>query len=146
MFGKGISKEGDILDLAEKENIIEKSGAWYAYQGKKIGQGRENAKQLLRDRPELCEEIDQKVRAHYEALRAEEAEKAAAEAAAKAAKAMQASVGAKPGKDKPSDPAAKAGRGTSADTAKTDASAEKQDVLKNTNKPDEEKTDAPQRP
>ena len=47
MFGKGISKEGDILDLAVKENIVEKSGAWYAYNGSKIGQGRENAKSFL---------------------------------------------------------------------------------------------------
>ena len=47
MFGKGISKEGDILDLAVKENIVEKSGAWFAYDGSKIGQGRENAKQYL---------------------------------------------------------------------------------------------------
>ena len=65
MFGKGISKEGDILDLAEKENIIEKSGAWYAYQGKKIGQGRENAKTYLRDNPEVCQEVENKVRSIY---------------------------------------------------------------------------------
>jgi len=84
MFGEGISREGDILDIAANLGIVNKSGAWYAYGGEKIGQGRENAKQLLRDRPELCEEIDRKVRAHYEALRKEEAEKAAAEAAAKA--------------------------------------------------------------
>ena len=65
MFGKGISKEGDILDLAEKENIIEKSGAWYAYQGRKIGQGRENAKTYLRDNPEVCQEVENKVRSIY---------------------------------------------------------------------------------
>ena len=65
MFGKGISKEGDILDLAEKENIIEKSGAWYAYQGKKIGQGRETAKTYLRDNPEVCQEVENKVRSIY---------------------------------------------------------------------------------
>ncbi len=65
MFGKGISKEGDILDLAVKENIIEKSGAWYAYQGKKIGQGRENAKIYLRDNPEACQEVEDKVRGIY---------------------------------------------------------------------------------
>ena len=85
MFGEGISREGDILDIAANLGIVSKSGAWYAYEGEKIGQGRENAKQLLRERPQLCEEIDQKVRAHYEQLRREEAEKAAAEAAAKAA-------------------------------------------------------------
>ncbi len=65
MFGKGISKEGDILDLAAKENIIEKSGAWYAYQGAKIGQGRENAKIYLRDNPAVCQEIEDKVREIY---------------------------------------------------------------------------------
>jgi len=62
MFGQGISKEGDILDLAVKENIIEKSGAWYAYQGSKIGQGRENAKIYLHDNPAVCMEVENKVR------------------------------------------------------------------------------------
>ena len=65
MFGKGISKEGDILDLAANLNIVVKSGAWYAYDGNKIGQGRENAKQYLRDNPEVCKAIEDKVRAHY---------------------------------------------------------------------------------
>ena len=65
MFGKGISKEGDILDLAVKENIVEKSGAWYAYEGSKIGQGRENAKSFLQANQELCREIEQKVRDTY---------------------------------------------------------------------------------
>lgn len=65
MFGKGISREGDILDLAAKENIIEKSGAWYAYKGAKIGQGRENAKIYLRDNPAICAEVEQKVRDIY---------------------------------------------------------------------------------
>lgn len=65
MFGQGISKEGDILDLAVKENIIEKSGAWYAYQGAKIGQGRENAKIYLRDNPAVCQEVEDKVRGIY---------------------------------------------------------------------------------
>ena len=134
MFGEGISREGDILDIAANLGIVSKSGAWYAYEGEKIGQGRENAKQLLRDKPELCEEIDQKVRAHYEAVRIEEAEKAAAEAAAKAARAMP-SAGAKPEKDIPSDPAAKAGRG-SADASKTDSAADKQDASKDTKKPE----------
>lgn len=62
MFGKGISREGDILDLAAKENVIVKSGAWYAYNGAKIGQGRENAKTYLREHPEVMEEVEQKVR------------------------------------------------------------------------------------
>ena len=65
MFGKGISKEGDILDLAAQINVVNKSGAWYAYDGDKIGQGRENAKQFLADHPDICAEIEAKVRAHY---------------------------------------------------------------------------------
>jgi len=65
MFGEGISREGDILDLAAKVNIVEKSGAWYAYNGEKLGQGRENAKTYLKDRPEICKELDEKVRAHF---------------------------------------------------------------------------------
>ncbi len=65
MFGQGISKEGDILDLAVAENIVIKSGAWFAYNEAKIGQGRENAKQYLRDNPVAMAEIEQKVRAKY---------------------------------------------------------------------------------
>ena len=65
MFGQGISREGDILDLAAELNIIAKSGAWYAYEGNKIGQGRENAKQYLRDNAEIWKSIEEKVRAHY---------------------------------------------------------------------------------
>lgn len=65
MFGKGISKEGDILDLASNVGIINKSGAWFAYEGNKIGQGRENAKQYLRDNPAVCDEIENKVREHF---------------------------------------------------------------------------------
>lgn len=62
MFGEGISTEGDILDLAAENNIVNKSGAWYAYEGNKIGQGRENAKQYLKDNPEVCAEIERRVR------------------------------------------------------------------------------------
>lgn len=65
MFGKGISREGDILDLAANENIIVKSGAWYAYNDAKIGQGRENAKQYLKENPLVFLEIEQKVREKY---------------------------------------------------------------------------------
>ena len=65
MFGQGISKEGDILDLASNLGIINKSGAWYAYNGEKIGQGRENAKQFLKDNPQICAEAEAKVREHY---------------------------------------------------------------------------------
>ena len=62
MFGEDISMVGDILDLAAENNIVNKSGAWYAYDGNKIGQGRENAKQYLRDNPVVCLEIERKVR------------------------------------------------------------------------------------
>ena len=65
MFGKGISREGDILDLAAKEGIVVKSGAWYAYNDNKIGQGRENAKTYLMENPEVMNEIEQKVREFY---------------------------------------------------------------------------------
>ena len=65
MFGEGISKEGDILDLAAEISVVNKSGAWYAYEGNKIGQGRENAKQYLKDNPEICAVIEAKVREHY---------------------------------------------------------------------------------
>ena len=65
MFGKGISKEGEILDLATKLDLVNKSGAWYAYNGDKIGQGRENAKIYLGQHPEIMEELEEKIRAHY---------------------------------------------------------------------------------
>lgn len=65
MFGQGISTVGDILDLAANSGVVVKSGAWYAYKDAKIGQGRENAKQFLRDNPEACREIEMKVREHY---------------------------------------------------------------------------------
>ena len=65
MFGKGISKIGDILDLAADLNIVVKSGAWYAYNGNKIGQGRENAKLYLAEHADICLEVEQKVREHY---------------------------------------------------------------------------------
>ena len=62
MFGQGISREGDILDLAADTGVINKSGAWYAYNGEKIGQGRENAKIYLKENPMICEEVEAKVR------------------------------------------------------------------------------------
>ncbi|MDE6714107.1 MAG: DNA recombination/repair protein RecA, partial [Lachnospiraceae bacterium] len=65
MFGEGSSYEGDLLDLAAEIDVINKSGAWYAYQGNKIGQGRENAKIFLKDNPEICAEVDRKVREHF---------------------------------------------------------------------------------
>ena len=65
MFGEGISKEGDILDLAAGVDVIKKSGAWYAYQGEKIGQGRENAKTYLKEHPEVAQEVESAVRREY---------------------------------------------------------------------------------
>lgn len=65
VFGKGISTDGDILDLAAECGIIAKSGAWYAYNDAKIGQGRENAKQFLHDNPEIRDEVEMRVREHY---------------------------------------------------------------------------------
>jgi recombination protein RecA len=62
MFGEGISREGDILDLAANTGVVNKSGAWYAYNGEKIGQGRENAKIYLKQNPAVCQEIEEKVR------------------------------------------------------------------------------------
>lgn len=62
MYGEGISKEGDILDVAVDRGIVEKAGAWFSYNGEKLGQGRENVKQLFKEKPELMEEIEQKVR------------------------------------------------------------------------------------
>ena len=73
MFGQGISKEGDILDLAADCDVVNKSGAWYAYKGEKIGQGRENAKQYLKEHPEVCDEIDKQVRKQYELTEEEDA-------------------------------------------------------------------------
>ena len=63
MFGKGISREGDILDLAVKQDIIQKSGAWYAYNNEKIGQGRENAKLYFSEHPDFMLMVENKVRA-----------------------------------------------------------------------------------
>ena len=61
MYGTGISREGDLLDMASAENIVEKSGAWYAYAGERIGQGRENAKDYLRDHPEVAATVERKL-------------------------------------------------------------------------------------
>lgn len=69
MFGQGISREGDILDIAANEGIIIKSGAWYAYKDEKIGQGRENAKQYLRNHPEVFAEVDYLVRERFGMLK-----------------------------------------------------------------------------
>lgn len=75
MFGKGISREGDILDLATKIDLVNKSGAWYAYNGEKIGQGRENSKKYLEDHPDIAETVEHAIRVHYGLLE-EDAENA----------------------------------------------------------------------
>ena len=85
MFGTGISREGEILDLAAECNVVNKSGAWYSYNGEWIGQGRENVKIYLKDHPEICDEIEKQVRIQYHLLpeeenAAKEADKAAASA------------------------------------------------------------------
>jgi len=62
MYGEGISREGDLLDLAVDKRIIEKSGTWFAYGGERLGQGRENAKAFLRENPETFKKIEERVR------------------------------------------------------------------------------------
>ena len=93
MFGQGISTQGDILDLAAENNIINKSGAWYAYEGNKIGQGRENAKQYLKDNPQICAEVERKVRELFnmetDSVEEAPAEKASSEKTSKSAKAAK---------------------------------------------------------
>ena len=62
VFGEGISHAGEVLDLGVEYGIVEKSGSWFSYNGQKLAQGRESTKQLLRDNPELCDEIEGKIR------------------------------------------------------------------------------------
>jgi len=64
LYGEGISREGDLLDLAVNNNLLEKSGAWYSYKGERIGQGRENARQFLKDNPETFVKLEAEVRKH----------------------------------------------------------------------------------
>jgi len=66
MYGKGISKSGELLDIGSNIGVIDKSGAWYAYNGEKIGQGKENAKIFLESNPDIMEEVEHKIRIHYE--------------------------------------------------------------------------------
>ena len=66
MYGEGVSREGEVIDLAVEANIVEKTGAWYSYQGEKLGQGKENVKLLLKENVELKEEIERKVREYYD--------------------------------------------------------------------------------
>jgi len=71
VYGEGISKEGDLVDLGVAQNIIEKSGAWYSYQNERIGQGRDNAKQFLRDNPDIRKKIDLELRKALGMIRAD---------------------------------------------------------------------------
>ena len=66
MYGEGVSREGEVIDLAAEAGIIDKTGAWYSYQGEKLGQGKENVKLLLKDNPELTQELESKVRDYYD--------------------------------------------------------------------------------
>lgn len=124
MFGKGISREGDVLDLAVKHDIIMKSGAWYSYNGEKIGQGRENAKAYLADNPAVFEEAERLVRCKYLEKKAEEEAKAGAKAGAGAEAKAGATAGATAG--------AKAGSGadTNAEESKEGAAAGKEPAKK----------------
>jgi recombination protein RecA len=66
MYGEGISKEGEIVDIGSNINIIDKSGAWFAYKGEKIGQGKENVKLFLKENSTIMNEIEEKIREHYQ--------------------------------------------------------------------------------
>jgi recombination protein RecA len=72
MYGEGISKEGDLLDMAVDRKIVEKSGTWFAFSGERLGQGRENVKQFLRDNPVICKSIEEKVRRELGLVKTEE--------------------------------------------------------------------------
>jgi recombination protein RecA len=84
LYGEGISREGEIIDLGVLHKLVEKSGAWYAYKGEKIGQGKDNAREYLREHPEVAREIENKVRAAVGVALLEVAEKPAAKASEKA--------------------------------------------------------------
>jgi recombination protein RecA len=85
LYGEGISREGDLLDLGAAHNVIEKSGSWFSYKGERIGQGRENARQFLKDNTDIREKIDAELRKLLGLVRAEERSAGASEAAPKAA-------------------------------------------------------------
>ena len=74
MYGEGISREGSILDMAADINVVNKSGAWYSYGEMRLGQGRENAKEFLKQNPELTDEIERKVKEHYGLIKSTEEE------------------------------------------------------------------------
>jgi recombination protein RecA len=71
IHGEGISREGDVLDLAVEKNLVEKSGTWYTYQGQRIGQGRENAKQFLKENPKILEQMEQEILENFRVARTE---------------------------------------------------------------------------
>jgi recombination protein RecA len=73
IYGEGISREGDVLDLAVEKNIVEKSGTWYAYGGQRIGQGRENAKQFLKENLKTLEQVEKEILEQFHASRASSA-------------------------------------------------------------------------
>ena len=85
IYGEGISKEGDLLDLGVAQNLIEKSGSWFSYKGERIGQGRENARQFLKDNNDIRQTIDTELRKALGLIKAEQAVAASAEAPAPAA-------------------------------------------------------------
>ena len=62
LYGQGISREGDLIDLGAAQNVVEKSGSWYSYKGDRIGQGRENARQFLRDNPDVAQKLEAELR------------------------------------------------------------------------------------
>jgi recombination protein RecA len=80
MYGEGISREGSILDIGSDLDIVKKSGAWYSFEGDRLGQGRENAKQFLKENPTVAKQIENKIREHYELIPAESQEESAKQA------------------------------------------------------------------
>ncbi|HTA67561.1 MAG TPA: recombinase RecA [Bryobacteraceae bacterium] len=78
IYGEGISKEGDLIDLGVAQNLVEKSGSWYSYKGERIGQGRENARQFLKDNPDVRQQVDSELRKALGLTRKEQPEAAAA--------------------------------------------------------------------
>ena len=66
MYGEGVSREGEVIDLASEAGIVDKTGAWYSYNGEKLGQGKENVKLLLKENVDLCHELENKVRDFYD--------------------------------------------------------------------------------
>ncbi len=71
IYGEGISREGDLMDLGVAQNMVEKSGSWFSYQGERIGQGRENAKQFLKDNPDIRQQLETDIRKHLGLIKAE---------------------------------------------------------------------------